>query len=284
MEFIERRPGGNATSQAGQKYSFNVTVFWLLVGGGALLLFLVIPLLVLFYRAVPGGALGNYFSSSAVSNALQLSLITTTITLVLAVVLGTPLAYLLARYDFRGKSILDTLIDLPMVLPPAVAGVALLITFGRRGWIGSWLETQFGLTIGFSTAAVVMAQLFVAAPYYIKSARAGFESTDPGYEKVASTLGRHAFAIFWQVTVPLSLPSLLSGMVMSWARALGEFGATIMFAGNFEGKTQTMPLAIYGALEGSSGLDQAMALSVILVIASFAVLLLVKWLARLTLR
>ncbi len=259
---------------------FNRSVVWLLLGGAPLLLFLVVPLVALLVRSVAGGSLFEFLSAPAVVSALQLSLVTTLVTLVLAVVFGTPLAYLLARYDFRGKSLLDTLIDLPMVLPPAVAGVALLITLGRRGWIGSWLEEQFGLTIGFSTVAVILAQLFVAAPFYIKSAKAGFEATDPGFERVATTLGTGSLETFWRITVPLALPSLLSGMVMTWARALGEFGATIMFAGSFEGKTRTMPLAIYGALEGNGGLDQAVTLSVILVVASFIVLFLVKWLAR----
>ena len=263
---------------------FKRNVIWLLLGGAPLILFLVLPLVVLMVRTLGSGTVFQFLTNPAVLSALQLSLITTLITLTLAVIFGTPLAYLLARYDFRGKSLLDTLIDLPMVLPPAVAGVALLITLGRRGWIGSWLEDQFGITIGFSTVAVVLAQLFVAAPFYVKSAKAGFESTDPGFERVATTLGSGNLRTFWRVTVPLALPSLLSGMVMTWARALGEFGATIMFAGNFEGRTQTMPLAIYSALEGSGGLDQSLTLSVILVIASFAVLLLVKWLARTSLK
>ena len=259
------------------------TVLWLLVSGGSLLLFLGGPVAALVVRSLTDGAVGQYLAAPAVTSALQLSLVTTLLTLSLAVVFGTPLAYLLARYHFRGKNLLDTLLDLPMVLPPAVAGVALLITFGRRGWVGGWLEQQFGLTVGFTTVAVVLAQLFVAAPFYVKSAKAGFEATDPNFERVSATLGLGKIPTFWRVTVPLALPSLLSGMVMTWARALGEFGATIMFAGSFEGRTQTMPLAIYGALEGSGGLDQALALSVILVVASFTVLIVVKWLARTTL-
>ncbi len=261
----------------------NSKILWLLVSGGSLLIFLGGPIVALVYRSVAGGSLGQYLTAPAIVSALQLSLITTLITLALSVIFGTPLAYLLARFEFRGKQLLDTLIDLPMVLPPAVAGVALLITFGRRGWLGGWLEQQFGLTIGFTTAAVVLAQLFVAAPFYIKSAKAGFQATDPAFEKVSTTLGEGGWRTFWRITVPLSLPSLLSGMVMTWARALGEFGATIMFAGSFEGKTQTMPLAIYGALEGSGGLEQAVTLSMILVVASFTVLVLVKWLAHATL-
>lgn len=258
----------------------NPNVFWLLLSGLALLLFLVVPLLAILGRSIAGGALAKFLTTPAVVEALQLSLLTTVITLLLAVIFGTPLAYLLARYRFPGKNILDTLIDLPMVLPPAVAGVALLVTLGRRGLVGEWLEQQFNITIGFSTVAVVLAQLFVAAPFYIKAAKAGFESVDTGLETVASTLGSPSLRTFWRITVPLSLPALLGGIVMTWARALGEFGATIMFAGNFQGKTQTMPLAIYSALEGNGGLDQALTLSVILVIVSFSILLLFKSLAR----
>jgi len=258
----------------------NPNVFWLFLCGLALLLFLTLPLLGIIGRSLVGGTLGKFLTTPIVVEALKLSLITTSITLFLALLFGTPLAYLLARYQFPGKNILDTLLDLPMVLPPAVAGVALLVTLGRRGFIGEWLERQFNLTLGFSTIAVVLAQLFVAAPFYIKAAKAGFESVDINLERVASTLGSPNLRTFWRITVPLSLPALLGGVVMSWARALGEFGATIMFAGNFEGKTQTMPLAIYSALEGNGGIEQAITLSVILVVVSFAVLLLFKSLAR----
>ena len=280
---IEVEPAAGSRRPEPFLSNIKAATLWLLASGAALLLFLVLPLAALLLRALTGNTLAGFLAAPEVVAALQLSLLTTAITLALALAGGTPLAYLLARHNFRFKNTLETLIELPMVLPPAVAGVALLITFGRRGWLGGWLEEQFGLTVGFSTAAVVMAQLFVAAPFYIKSAKAGFETADPAYERVAATLGSSGPGIFWRITVPLALPSLLSGIVLTWARALGEFGATIMFAGSFEGRTRTMPLAIYGALEGSGGLDQALALSFILAVVSFAVLLLVKWLARLTL-
>jgi molybdate transport system permease protein len=188
-------------------------------------------------------------------------------------------AWLLARYRFRGREIIDTLIDLPMVLPPAVAGVALLMAFGRRGILGPTLSDTFGIEIPFTTLAVIMAQAFVATPFYVKAAKAGFESIDRDLEHVSATLGVSRLQTFWSVTVPLSLPALLGGAVMAWARALGEFGATIMFAGNFMGRTQTMPLAIYGTME-SGRLNAALVLSGILIVVSFTVLIVFKAIAR----
>jgi molybdate transport system permease protein len=205
-----------------------------------------------------------------VLEALRISAETTLATLALALVFGTPVAYLLARGKIRARTVLDSLIELPMILPPAVAGVGLLMAFGRRGIFGPVLESV-GITVGFTTAAVVLAQTFVAAPFYVRAARSGFLAVDRELEIVAHTLGVSNWATFWRVTVPVALPSLLGGVVMCWARALGEFGATVMFAGSFQGRTQTMPLAIYAALE--SDLDSALTLSAILVVVSFLVLL-----------
>jgi molybdate transport system permease protein len=179
----------------------------------------------------------------------------------------------LARYRFPGQTLIDSLIELPMVLPPAVAGVGLLMAFGRRGLLGPFLAS-IGINIGFTTTAVVVAQLFVAAPFYVRAARAGFLGVDRELEHVSHTLGVSDWATFWRVTIPVAMPSLLSGVVMCWARALGEFGATIMFAGSFQGRTQTMPLAIYAALEGD--LDAALALSAILVVVSFGALVVLR--------
>lgn len=243
-----------------------------------LVLFLALPLVAIFIRGVPAGALTTALDNEVVRQALTLSIVATSITLALVVVLGTPVAYLLARYRFRGHQLLDTLVDLPMVLPPAVAGVALLMAFGRRGVLGPFLS-DIGIEIPFTTAAVVIAQTFVAVPFYVRSARAGFESIDPALEEVAGTLGASRMTIFRTVTIPLALPALLGGAVMAWARALGEFGATLMFAGNFAGRTQTMPLAIYQTLE-SGKLDAALALSIILVVVSFTVLFIFKFLVR----
>jgi molybdate transport system permease protein len=249
----------------------------LLAYSALLLLFLLVPLAVVLGRTAASGQLGVYLANPVVADALRLSLLTTLVALTLAILLGTPLAYLLARRQFPGRDVVDTLVELPMVLPPAVAGVALLLTFGRRGALGPTLSA-FGVEVGFTTAAVVLAQLFVAAPFYVKAAEAGFESVDRELEYVSGSLGVSPVRTFWRVTVPLALPALLGGAVMTWARALGEFGATIMFAGNFPGTTQTMPLAIYVALERD--LLAALVLASLLIVASFAVLLGFKALAR----
>jgi molybdate transport system permease protein len=258
-EAPDRRARGRLTARA-----------LLLASAAAFVLLVGVPLLALLLRTVPGGLLGRYLADPQVIAALRLSLLTTSITLLLAVVVGTPLAYVLARREFPAKQWVDTLIDLPMVLPPAVAGVALLMAFGRFGLLAPLLN-PLGIELAFTTAAVVIAQAFVAAPFYVRAARAGFAAVDPVLEGVSRTLGLSPLRTFWRVTVPLALPALLGGAVMSWARALGEFGATIMFAGNFVGRTQTMPLAVYQALE--SDLNVSLTLSTILVLVSFAVLL-----------
>src|SRR5262245_12026737 len=239
--------------------------------------FLGLPVVALLLKVLPQEGIGQTLQEPLVTKALWLSSITSLSSLFLAVSFGTPIAYLLARHRFRGAALLDTLIDLPMVLPPTVAGVALLMAFGRRGLLGAWLDAV-GIQIGFTTVAVVLAQSFVSTPFYIRAARAGFQSVDQELERVAYTLGHSAFSTFLRVTVPLALPALLGGAVMAWARALGEFGATIMFAGNLIGRTQTMPLAIYIAME--SDLTAALVLSAILVLVSFSVLLLVRSLLR----
>ena len=251
------------------------------LAGSVLVVFLVVPLAAVVIRIGPSGTFLDQLSDPLVREALRLSLLTTSLTLLITVTLGGPLAYLLARRAFRGRALIDTLVDVPMVLPPAVAGVALLMAFGRRGVLGPFLSDALGVELPFTTTAVVLAQLFVAAPFFVRSARAGFESVDRELEQVATTLGVSKSRVFATVTTPLALPALLGGAVMTWARALGEFGATIMFAGNFRGRTQTMPLAVYTTLE-SGRLDAALALSVILIFVSFAVLLAFKSLARRT--
>jgi molybdate transport system permease protein len=240
----------------------------LLLPALALFCFLITPLFALLWRAIPGLTVG-----SLVLDALQLSLSTTLVTTGISVLVGTPTACLLARYRFPGRNLLNTLVDLPMVLPPAVAGLALLMAFGRRGLLGGALEAM-GISLPFSTAAVVVAQTFVAAPFYIRGARVGLAAVDRRLEQMAATLGLGRWEIFWRVTVPLAGRSLLGGAIMTWARALGEFGATIMFAGNFQGKTQTMPLAIYIGLQDD--LDGALALAAILLVVSFSMLVVVR--------
>lgn len=239
--------------------------------GSLLVLFLTLPLVALVLRAVPLGP--EAWRNETTLAALQLSLTTATISALLALFVGTPVAYLLARESFRGKAVVDTLIDLPMVLPPAVAGIALLMAFGRRGLVGPTLSA-FGIELPFTTAAVIIAETFVAAPFYVRSAKAGFGAVDRKLEYMSASLGVSNLKTFIRITVPLAAPALVSGLLMTWARALGEFGATIMFAGNFPGRTQTMPLAIYSGLE--SNLDSALALSVILVVVSFGILFAVR--------
>src|SRR5262249_3776813 len=246
------------------------------IGVVPLVFFLVVPLLVLLGRtAATAGVLG-YLSDPVVVGALRLSVVTTLATVVITLLLGTPTAYLLARYRFPGRDALDTLLDLPMVLPPSVAGIALLMTLGRRGAFGPALSA-LGIEISFTTTAVILAQVFIAAPFYVKAARSGFETVDRALEEAAAAFGASPWPTLRYVPVPLALPALLAGVVMSWARALGEFGATIMFAGNLLGITQTMPLAIYAAMERD--LSAALVLASILAGVSFAVLLGVRALA-----
>lgn len=237
-----------------------------------LVLFLSVPLAALLLRISPA-ALLSHLVQPQVAQAIALSMVTTSITLLITLVVGTPVGYLLGRGDFRGRQVLDTLIDLPMVLPPSVAGIALLLAFGRRGIFGQYLD-DFGITIAFTQTAVIMAQLFVAAPFYVKAAAAGFEGIDRDLEQAAALDGAHNWQIFRFITVPLARTALLGGAVMTWARALGEFGATIIFAGNFQGRTQTMPLAIYLGFE--LDLNIALTLSAILLAISFLVLLVMK--------
>ena len=244
---------------------------WRLLALPLILLFL-IPVATLFTRISLPVLLQN-IAEPAVLQAIGVSLRTTTISLSLILLLGTPLAYLMGRYEFRHKKLLDTLIDLPTVLPPSVAGIALLITLGRRGWVGSWLG-GLGIETAFTMAAVVIAQLFIAAPFYVRAATLGFASVDLEIEQAAQLDGANRWQIFRHIILPLSRASMLSGGMMSWARALGEFGATMMFAGNLAGRTQTMPTAIYLGFERN--IETAVALSVILVFISFLCLLVVR--------
>jgi molybdate transport system permease protein len=239
-------------------------------------LFLVLPLVGLVLRAVNFGNMLAALRLPIVADALKLSVLTTVVVLILSVVFGSPLALLLARRRFAGKVLLDTLVDLPIVLPPAVAGLALLLTFGRNGLFGPWLNTV-GIQLPFTTAAVVLASMFVAAPFYVRAARSGFLLVPPELEEAGRLEGANEWQVFRFITAPVAAPALFGGAILCWARALGEFGATIMFAGSLTGRTQTMPLAIYAALE--TNLDAAVALSVVLLAASFVLLMLARaWL------
>jgi molybdate transport system permease protein len=245
--------------------------FWKLLAL-PLLLFIAIPLLALFLRT----SFSDFFATlnqTQVIQAVSLSFVSSISATAVTLAFGTPVAYLLAQRRFRFHRIVDTIIDLPTVLPPSVAGVALLMAFGRRGLFGPWLSTV-GINIPFTFGAVILAQTFVAAPFYVKAAAIGFAGIDSELKQAAALDGANRWQIFRYVTLPLSWMALLSGSVMTWARALGEFGATILFAGNFQGKTQTMPLAIYVGFE--TDLNVALTLSIILVCFSFLTLMIVK--------
>jgi molybdate transport system permease protein len=246
---------------------------WLFIVPSAVLLALfVLPLIAVFVRSIDSDFFQNAFSEQAFK-ALRLSLITSSFTTLITILLGTPFAYILARWNFRLKSWIELFIDLPIVLPPSVAGLALLIAFGRRGLFGSAL-TVLGISLPFSTAAVVLAQTFVAAPLYVRSARVGFSHVEKQLEEAAHVEGANQWQLFYEVMFPLAGRALFSGAVLTWTRALGEFGATILFAGNLEGVTQTMPMAIYLGFERNLGV--ALALSVVLVIVSVLLLALTR--------
>jgi molybdate transport system permease protein len=233
--------------------------------------FFIVPLIGLVVRTPWGDAVRSLTSPDTLE-ALRLSLVASLSATAVALVLGVPLAWLYARIDFPGRSILRALTTLPMVLPPVVGGVALLLAFGRRGLLGSWLDSAFGITLPFTTAGVVMAETFVAMPFLVLTVEAGLRSMDRRYEEAARTLGAHRWTVFTRVTLPLIAPSLFAGAVLCWARALGEFGATITFAGNFPGVTQTMPLAVYLLLETNTNPESSFILSLVLLLVSLAVL------------
>jgi molybdate transport system permease protein len=214
-------------------------------------------------------ALSDLVTADSLS-ALRLSMLVSIAATVLGLVLGVPLAWIYARVAFPGRNVVRALTTLPMVLPPVVGGVALLVAFGRRGLVGEWLDAGFGLRIPFTTAATVMAATFVSMPFLVLTVEAGIRSVDRRYEEAARTLGASQWRIFRQVTLPLIAPSLFAGAVLCWARALGEFGATITFAGNLPGVTQTLPLAVYIAMETRP--ETAIVLSLVLLLVSLGVL------------
>ncbi len=232
--------------------------------------FFVLPLIGLILRTPWGDAVRSLTSADTLE-ALRLSLVASLSATAVAVVLGVPLAWLYARVEFPGRSVLRALTTLPMVLPPVVGGVALLLAFGRRGLLGAWMYDTFGVTFPFTTAGVVMAETFVAMPFLVLTVEAGLRSMDRRYEDAARTLGASRWTVFSRVTMPLIAPSLVAGAVLCWARALGEFGATITFAGNFPGVTQTMHLAVY-LLLNTANPESSYALSLVLLLVSLVVL------------
>jgi molybdate transport system permease protein len=251
-----------------QKQPFNP----LLAGLAALaVLFFVFPLIGMITGA-PWGNVLNVITMKSSLDALQLSLIASLSSTALALLFGFPLAWLLARGHFRGKVLVRGLVTLPMVLPPVVGGIALLLAYGRRGIIGEPLNKAFGISLPFTLAGVIVAESFVAMPFFVITAESGLRSMNRRLEDAARSLGAKRLTVFRRVTLPLIWPSLAAGLVLTWARALGEFGATITFAGNLPGRTQTMPLAIY--ISQSSGkTDEAIALSLILVLVSLVVMI-----------
>ena len=234
--------------------------------------FIVLPMISLIMWTVDENAWYAIAAPEA-REALFLSIRTTAISMLIIIAVGTPAAYVLARTEFRGKRAVDSLIDIPAVLPPSAAGIALLLTFGRLGLVGQYLDV-FGITVSFTTAAVVIAEVFVAAHFYVRQAAVGFAQVRRDVEEAAMVDGASRLSVFCRVSVPLALPALLAGAVMAWARALGEFGGTIIFAGSFPGVTQTIPLAIFAARE--SNFDAAVALSVMVLGFAFTVILVAR--------
>ena len=261
---VQRSPQGALAVKRGG------TIPWPL-GVPALLgsLFLLMPLAGLLLRA-PWRGLPRLLADSQVLDALRLSLVCATAATAASLVLGVPLAWVLARSPARGISVLRALVTLPLVLPAVVGGVALLLAFGRQGVLGRLLDEWTGITLPFTTTGVVIAETFVAMPFLIITVEGALRFADRGHEEAAATLGASRLTVFRTVTIPMVAPSLLAGAVLCWARALGEFGATITFAGNFPGRTQTMPLAVYLALESDP--DAAVALSLVLLVVSIVVL------------
>jgi molybdate transport system permease protein len=233
------------------------------------LAFLVLPLVGLLVRA-PWSTLPRRLMEPGILAALRLSLLTATLATAVCLVLGVPLAWLLARTTFPGRRLVRALVTVPLVLPPVVGGVALLLVLGRRGLLGAWLDSTFGVTLPFSTAGVVVAEAFVAMPFLVISVEGALRGADARFEEAAATLGASRWTTFRRVTLPMIAPGVAAGAMLCWARALGEFGATITFAGNFPGQTQTMPLAVYLALE--QDVDAAIVLSLLLLVVSVAVL------------
>jgi molybdate transport system permease protein len=231
-----------------------------------------LPLLALVWRSVDKDFLAYVVSPTAFA-ALRLSLLTSIISVALALLTGTPLAFLLVHWKFRGSTLVDMLVDLPVVLPPSVAGIALLMAFGRGGIIGSWLAA-IGVTLPFTTAAVILAQTFVSAPYLVRSTKIGFAAIDPQQLEAARIEGAGEWQVFQHIMLPLAGRALLTGVILTWTRALGEFGATLLFAGNLEGTTQTLPLAIYVGFEQNTQI--ALVLSVMLLAVSLVFLALLR--------
>ncbi|WP_157250470.1 ABC transporter permease [Nonomuraea typhae] len=261
---LDRRPAGPPPARRKARLPWMLVVP-ALVG----LAFLVLPLAGLLVRA-PWSTLLVRLAEPQVLEALRLSLVTATVATAVCLLLGVPLAWLLARVSFPGRRVVRALVTVPLVLPPVVGGVALLLVLGRRGLAGQWLEATFGITLPFTTAGVIVAEAFVAMPFLVISVEGALRGADQRFEEAAATLGASRWTVFRRVTLPMVLPGVVAGAVLCWARALGEFGATITFAGNFPGTTRTMPLAVYLALETEP--EAAIVLSLVLLAVSVIIL------------
>jgi len=269
LRLKRRRPGRLA---GGDRLASGLAVAALALLAG----FIALPLVSLVIWTLNEGS-WRAMASPVARDALLLSARTTGVTMMIILVVGTPAAFVLSRAEFPGKRLVNTLVDIPAVLPPSAAGIALLLAFGRMGLLGEHLRV-FGVQISFTTAAVVLAELFVATHFYVRQAAVGFSRIDRDVEEAAMVDGASRALVFSRITIPLAFPALVAGAVTAWARALGEFGGTIIFAGSFRGVTQTMPLAIYGTLE--SDFDAAVALSVLVLSFSFAIILTARFFTR----
>lgn len=250
----------------------------LLFGVSAFAFFVMaIPIVVLIINGIASRAWEDLPNSATILNAILLSFTSTLAVVCVTAILGTPLAFVLSRYRFRGRRFVSLFIELPIVMPPAVAGLALLLTFGRRGVLGAPLA-EMGIIIPFSIIAVIIAQFFISAPFYIRSAQVGFSSIPTEVEDAARVDGASGWRMFIYITLPMAWRALVSGMILSWARALGEFGATILFAGNLEGRTQTMPLLVYSVFERD--ISAAIWTGLILIILAIIALFLSQWFAQ----
>lgn len=265
----------NPHKKVAKRYSLS-RWFLGIIGSISYLIFFV-PIVVLILQGINSGGWQNLPNADIIIDAIWLSLRTTSISLIIILVLGLPLAYIFARWQFTGKKVLQVFIELPIVMPPAVAGLALLLTFGRRGVVGGVLA-DIGINIAFTSWAVVIAQVFVAAPFFIRAAQIGFASIPDELEDAARVDGASDLTVFSLITLPLSLRAISAGLVLSWARAMGEFGATILFAGSLQGRTQTMPLLVYAVFERD--IDAAVWTGILLIIIAFIALFLSQLLAQ----
>jgi molybdate transport system permease protein len=264
------------TAQMPKRITFSPGSLLVILFAATALAFLTLPIVALLLRSIQNRAWEGILDAS-IPNAISLSFVTTLCTVLLTAIFGTPLAFIFARWHFPGRGLFNVLVELPIVLPPAVAGLALLIAFGRRGLLGPVL-TEFGISLPFTIYAVIMAQAFVAAPFYIRAAQIGFQGVSHEIEEAARVDGAGGITLFLFITLPLSARALSAGLVLCWARALGEFGATILFAGSLQGRTQTMPLLIYNVIERD--INAAIWTGLILIGLALAALLLSQWLMR----